>query len=125
MVDSQKTKQYLTSLNIYQSAELTQILAAKAAQGADLSSEIIEGEARNLFERDCLEECLDKEIYDYENASACLKRNSDYKERTVIPELAEDISAFRKGLEGGKPSLEDAIKELDSVSMNYFRYSRG
>ena len=52
-------------------------MAAKASQGVLLSPELIEKEAQGLVDRDCLREEVDKDIYDYENASACLKRYSD------------------------------------------------
>ena len=77
------------------------------------------------MDRDCLKAEVDKDIYDYENASTCLKRNSDYKERTVIAELEADISVTRKNLESSLPSLEDALNELDTPTMSYLRYSRG
>jgi hypothetical protein len=60
-----------------QSGELTQLLAAKTSQGVLLTPEVIAREARGLVDRDCLREEVDKEIYDYENARACLRRNSD------------------------------------------------
>lgn len=87
--------------------------------------ENIEAEARRLHERDCLPEEVDCNIYDYENASACLKRNSDYKDRTVIKELAEDIESMRIDLESRTLTIEDALKELDSSEMNYLKYCRG
>lgn len=83
MVDSLSTSQeastlnVLTELNVYQSGELTQLLAAKTSQGVLLTPEVIAREARGLVDRDCLREEVDKEIYDYENARACLRRNSD------------------------------------------------
>ena len=43
----------------------------------------------------------------------------------MIAELEEDISATRKDLEISRPSLEDALKELDTQTMSYLRYSRG
>jgi hypothetical protein len=100
-------------------------MAAKASQGVLLSPELIAKEAQGLVDRDCLREEVDKDIYDYENASACLKRYSDLKERKVIAELEADISATRKDLETSRPSLEDALKELDTQTMSYLRYSRG
>ena len=48
-----------------------------------------------MLERDCIEASVDAEIYDYENASACLKRYSDFRDRMVLPELAEDIETHR------------------------------
>ena len=78
MVDSssqqKETLQILSELNLYQSGELTQIMAAKASQGVLLTPELIAKEAQGLVDRDCLRAEVDKEIYDYENASACLKR---------------------------------------------------
>ena len=90
-----------------------------------LTPEVIAREARGLVDRDCLREEVDKEIYDYENARACLRRNSDFKDRTVIPELDADIEAMSKDLEIDRPSLEDAMSELDTPNMRYLRYSRG
>ena len=90
-----------------------------------LTPEVIAREARGLVDRDCLREEVDKEIYDYENARACLKRNSDFKERTVIAELDADIETMSKDLEIDRPSLEDAMSELDTPNMRYLRYSRG
>ena len=43
----------------------------------------------------------------------------------MIAELEEDIRATRKDLETNRPSLEDALKELDTQTMSYLRYSRG
>jgi len=131
MVDSSSKSQepdalhILSELNLYQSGELTQIMAAKASQGELLTPEVIAREAQGLVDRDCLGEEVDKEIYDYENASACMRRNSDFKERTVIAELEAEIGAMRKDLETNRPSLEDALKDLDTPNMSYLRYSRG
>lgn len=130
MVDSLSTCQeesidLLSELNLYQSGELTQILAIKASQGVLLTPDMIAREARELLDRDCLREEVDKEIYDYENARACKRRNSDFKERTVIAELDADIEAMSKELEIDRPSLDDAISELDTPNMRYLRYSRG
>jgi len=68
-----------------------------------------------LLDRDCIEASIDTDIYDYENASACLKRYSDFQDRMVLPELAEDIEVNRTEMSGTKKTLEDAIKELDST----------
>ena len=73
-----------------------------------------------MLERDCIEASVDAEIYDYENASACLKRYSDFRDRMVLPELAEDIETHRDLMGTTRKTVEDAIKELDSTKMNYF-----
>lgn len=100
-------------------------MAARAGRGEPLTSQIIEEEARALLERDCIAACEDLEIYDYENASACLKRYSDFQDRMVLPDLAEDIEVTRAEISANKKTLEDAFKELDSTKMTYLKYSRG
>ena len=88
MVDNKtaSTQSELTAndINLYQSAELAQVLTSKASNGEVLTLEIIQQEVKKMHERDCIPEEVDQEIYDYENPVACLTRNSDFKERVVI-----------------------------------------
>jgi|LauGreDrversion4_2_1035121.scaffolds.fasta_scaffold77628_1 hypothetical protein len=52
-----------------------------------------------IIKRDCIDEEEDSEIYDYENAISFTKRYSDFKDRMVLPELAENIEETRKEME--------------------------
>ena len=56
---------------------------------------------------------------------ACLTRNSDFKERVVIPELIKDIEATKAQIMNSKHSADEALSQLDSINLQYFRYSRG
>lgn len=67
----------------------------------------------------------DQGIFDYENPVTCLKRNSDFKDRAVIPELITDIEATKTLINDCKHTADEALSQLDSINLQYLRYSRG
>ena len=64
----------------------------------------------------------EEEIYDYENALVSTIRFCDLQPREVIPELRENINNMRQKF--SPLTIENAISELESASMQYLKYSR-